>query len=134
MDMPIEFDINTLDPLFSQKLLDAEVISEAEKDLMAKIETLYASLDIKTGIYYEGSALGSEIEAFTNSEDFSYLKQQLEICFEQLVAFCDAQEITLPSEEGSVEASRLLQTFLDKLKQIFFLIASPYCMDPERNI
>lgn len=74
--MPVQFDSNTLEPLFSEKLLESEVIQESEKDLMTKIETLYTSLERNTGIYYEGSALGSALEAFTDSEDFPHLIQQ----------------------------------------------------------
>ena len=118
--MPYQYDSVIADPLFSKKLLESEVTPALEENLTTKIEALYASLEKNTALYYQGSAMGSALEMFAMSEDFSHLITQLEICFEHLLSFCNAQTITISTAEDSQLASELLQEFLDKLKTDFF--------------
>lgn len=76
-----------IDPLFSKKLEESNVVSRSEPDLKGKIETLYASLEKNSPVYYHGSGRGLAIEAFTISEDFFDMIAQFNICFEQLCFF-----------------------------------------------
>lgn len=115
--MPLQ---TLIDPLFSKKIQEVKVVTKSEQDLVAKIEELYASLEKNTAIYYEGSAVGPALEAFASSEDFSFLIKQFEICFDQLIVFCDAQAIIITNGEAKIKASTLLKIFLEKLKTDFF--------------
>jgi hypothetical protein len=54
-----------IDPLISKKLEESASISQSEKDLIDNVAKLYTSLENNPIFYYEGSAVGSALEAFT---------------------------------------------------------------------
>lgn len=121
--MPYNYHTPLIDPFFSQKLLTtkpSQQLFKLEEQLNKKIEKLYENLRVKNAMYYEGSATGSALTEFTQSDAFNPLIAQIEVCIERLKIFCDTQSIAILRSENSEPGSALLNTFFEQLKTDYF--------------